>query len=157
MKTEFVAEYGEAWRVFERLVKNFDADGWVNTGRKMQTPVRIAVHTLRSCKYFSGDPSPDNFASGRTLAGEWDPAPAAGLPTQADILGCIHEVEAKTEAWLSEMDYTSKNTAFAWAGETKLSLVIVVLRHFLYHLGEISSLLNESKGGEVGDNYVGPG
>ena len=56
---------------------------------------------------------------------------------------------------LTEMDYSSKNAAFPWAGETRLGIVIFLLRHSLYHPGELSSLLNESRNGDVEDNYVG--
>jgi hypothetical protein len=52
------------------------------------------------------------------------------------------------------MDFSSKNTSFDWAGETKLGVVIFSLRHTLYHLGELSSLLNESRDGDVEDVYV---
>jgi hypothetical protein len=52
------------------------------------------------------------------------------------------------------MDYSAKNTAFPWAGETRLGVVIFLLRHSLYHLGELSSLLNESKHGDAEDHYV---
>jgi hypothetical protein len=52
------------------------------------------------------------------------------------------------------MDLHSENRAFEWAGETKLGVVLFLLRHSLYHIGELSSLLNESKNGDVEDHYV---
>ena len=52
------------------------------------------------------------------------------------------------------MDYGAENKPFEWAGETKLGVVIFLLRHSLYHIGELSSLLNESKNGAVEDHYV---
>ena len=52
------------------------------------------------------------------------------------------------------MDLCSINQAFEWAGKTKLGLVIFLLKHTVYHLGELSSLLNESQNGETEDNYV---
>ena len=46
------------------------------------------------------------------------------------------------------------NETFPWAGKTKLGVVIFLLRHTTYHLGELSSLLNESRDGNAEDNYV---
>jgi uncharacterized damage-inducible protein DinB len=46
------------------------------------------------------------------------------------------------------------NETFPWAGKTKTGLVLFLMRHSVYHLGELSSLLNESRMGNVEDNYV---
>jgi hypothetical protein len=63
-------------------------------------------------------------------------------------------LQAKTEKWLSEMDFHAENRSFEWAGETKLGVVLFLLRHSVFHIGELSSLLNESKNGDAEDNYV---
>lgn len=60
----------------------------------------------------------------------------------------------KKEKWLTEVDYQAENKKFYWAGETQLGLVLFLLRHTLYHVGELSSLLNESKNGVADDNWV---
>jgi hypothetical protein len=154
MKNEFIKQYGHSWRVFERIVKDFDKDAWIHTGRKSYTPVRLAFHILKSVKYYIEDSSTIHFASGKFLESEWETTKEENLPSQNDILVCINELKAKTEVWLSEIDFTSKNMSFEWAGETKLGVVIFLLRHTLYHLGELSCLLNESRNGDVEDNYV---
>ena len=154
MKNEFIKQYEHTWRVFESLVKDFDNDAWIHTGRKGYTPVRLAFHILKSSKYYLDDPSPIHLASGKVFENEWETTKEDNLPSQNDILVCINELKAKSEVWLSETDFTSKNTAFEWAGETKLGVVIFLLRHTLYHLGELSCLLNESRNGNVEDNYV---
>jgi surface antigen len=64
------------------------------------------------------------------------------------------QLKVKTEEWLSEMDFSAENRSFDWAGKTKLGVVIFLLRHNLYHIGELSSLLNESRNGEAEDNWV---
>ena len=52
------------------------------------------------------------------------------------------------------MDFGAQNTAFEWAGETRLGVALFLLRHSLYHIGELSGLLNESKDGDVEDHFV---
>jgi hypothetical protein len=154
MKTEFISQYAHTWRVFERLVNDFDNDAWVHTGRKTITPVRLAFHILKAVKYYLEDPSASLFESGKSFDDDCETTKEEDLPSQNDILACIKEFKVKTENWLSEMDFNSTNRAFEWAGETKLGVVIFLLRHSIYHLGELSSLLNESKNGDAEDNYV---
>jgi hypothetical protein len=154
MKTEFIRQYEHTWRVFERLVKEFDGDAWVHTGRGAITPVRLSFHILQAVKGYIEDSTPVLFASGKSFDCDWVTVNEEDLPSQDDILACIDEMKGKTKQWLSEMDFDCENRAFLWAGKTKLGVVLFLLRHSLYHLGELSSLVNESRNGVVEDNYV---
>lgn len=154
MRTEFIKQYGHTWRVFEGIVKNFDPDAWICTGRGAITPVRLAFHILKSVKYYIEDPSNIVFASGKSFESDWVTVGEEDLPSQNDILTCINELRTKTENWLCEMDLNSENRSFEWAGKTRFGVVLFLLRHSLYHLGELSSLLNESKNGNAEDIYV---
>lgn len=155
MKTEFINQYGHAWRVFERLVSDFDAAAWLATGRKTITPARLSLHLLQADMYYLKIPAAAvPLASGKPINLNWETAAVEELPSQDDILGGLNQLKTRTETWLAEMDFNAANTAFPWAGETNLGLALFLLRHMLYHLGELSSLLNESKNGEVEDNYV---
>jgi hypothetical protein len=60
----------------------------------------------------------------------------------------------ETAAWLSETDTDSANRSFSWAGEAKNGVALFLLRRTLFHLGEWSSLLNESRSGEVENHCV---
>jgi hypothetical protein len=154
MKQEFQPQFAHTWRVFERLVNDFDDEAWIRAGRRAIRPARLSFHILKSTKYYIEDSSDLFFPSGKPFAADWEKAPEGGLPSRKDILDGIKLFHAKTEKWLSELDYSAKNTAFPWAGETHLGVVIFLLRHSLYHLGELSSLLNESKHGDAEDHYV---
>jgi hypothetical protein len=154
MKTEFIQQYEHTWRVFERIVKDFDNDAWIHAGRGTTTPVRIAFHILKGVKYYLEDSSTILFESGKSFEGDCWETEEEDLPSQNDIVACIDELKDKTEKWLSEMDFDSENRSFEWAGETKLGVVLFLLRHNVYHIGELSSLLNESKNGDVEDHYV---
>ena len=154
MKIEFIKQYEHTWRVFERIVKDFDNDAWVHTGRGVITPARIAFHILQGVKYYIKDSTTTLFASGKSFESNWETVQEKDLPSQNDILACIGELKTKTEKWLSEMNLNSKNESFEWAGETKLGVVLFLLRHTVYHMGELSSLLNESRNGDAEDNYV---
>ncbi len=154
MKSEFIQQYAHTWRVLEGIVKDFDRGTWLHFGCGTMTPARDAFHLLQGVKYYIEDSSTVTFASGKSFDSHCGTVPEAELPSQADVVACIDELKAKTEAWLSAMDLAAENTAFPWAGKTKLSVVLFLLRHNLYHIGELSSMLNESKQGLAEDNWV---
>jgi len=154
IKTEFLKQYEHTWNVFERLVNDFDNDAWRDTGRGATTPVRLSFHILQSVKYYLEDQSEIYFESGKAFNNNSEKTPEEDLPSQRDIRMCIGVFKKKTEEWLSEMDYSAENRSFRWAGETNLGVAIFLLRHSLFHIGELSSLLNESKNGDVEDHYV---
>jgi hypothetical protein len=154
MQNEFISQYSHTWRVFTRLVNDFDDAAWIDTGRNATIPVRLSFHILKATKYYIEDRSDIKFASGKAFDVNCETANEDELPSRQDILNCIDYFSRKTEKWLTEIDYMSTNEAFPWAGKTKLAVVIFLMRHSLYHLGELSSLLNESRNGNVEDNYV---
>ncbi len=154
MNTELIFQYAHIWRVFERLVNDFDDISWFCTGRKAITPVRLSFHILKATKYYLEDPSVIEFASGKSFDVDCETAKEEALPSRSDVIVCIREFANKTESWIAEMALSSLNKAFEWAGKTNLGVVIFLLKHSLYHLGELSSLLNESQNGDTQDNYV---
>ncbi len=113
-----------------------------------------AYHVLVSTRFYIEDTEDVTFKSGKPFTGNWLECDEEDLPSQADILDAINLFTMKTERWLSELDYETPNETFPWAGKTQLSVAIFLLRHSLYHLGELSALLNESKNGDVPDHYV---
>ena len=154
LNTELIAQYAHVWRVFERLVNDFDDASWICTGRKTTTPARLSFHILKATQYYIDDTTAIKFASGKPFDVDCATVNVEALPSRSDVILCIQEFAQKTESWIAEMDLCSINQAFGWAGKTKLGVVIFLLKHSVYHLGELSSLLNESKSGEAEDNYV---
>jgi hypothetical protein len=154
MNLDLIAQYAHFWRVFERLVNEFDDDTWFHTGRKATIPVRLSFHILKATKYYIEDASVVEFASEKSFDINSETAAEDALPSRNDVILCIRELSKKTETWLSNMNLQAANKTFEWAGKTKLGLVIFLLKHNVFHMGELSSLLNESKNGEVEDNFV---
>jgi hypothetical protein len=154
MKTDFITQSEHTWRVLARLVNDFDPCAWIHTGRGAITPVRLSVHILQAAKGYMQASAPLRFASGKAFDCNWITGQDDDLPSQADVLASIDELLEITKQWLLEMDLAGENSAFPWAGKTKLGVVLFLLRHNLFHIGELSSLLNESKNGAVEDHYV---
>jgi len=154
MKNEFVSQYNHTWRVFAGIVTDFDEASWFNQGTGSLKPARISLHLLQAVKFYIEDPSTIIFPSGKKFDVKMKLIKDEEIPSQSDILACLDEFMKKTEIWLTEVDFLAENKKFHWAGKTKLGLVLFLLRHTLYHIGELSSLLNESKNGVADDNWV---
>lgn len=154
MKNEFISQYAHTWRVFTALVNDFDNEAWLNTGRDATTPARLSFHILKATKFYIEDQSEINFQSGKKFEIDSVQAKENELPSKDDILENIEYFSKKTKDWLTEIDYMATNETFPWAGKTNTGLVLFLMRHSVYHLGELSSLLNESRMGAVEDNYV---
>ena len=115
-KHEFTKQYAHTWRVFERLVKDFDAEAWLQTGRQAITPARLALHILLGTQYYLDDKVPFQYPSGKPFNIDWQTIKTADLPSQTDILAFIREMMAKTEQWLSGLECSAENKSFPWAG-----------------------------------------
>jgi hypothetical protein len=154
MKTDLIRQYDHFWKVLSRLVNEFDDRSWTATGRKATVPIRLSFHILHATQYYIQDTTIRTFASGKPFEIDFEKADVADLPSRDDVLQCIGELSSKTEEWLRGLDLSSSNQDFPWAGRTKLGVALFLLKHSTFHLGELSSLLNESRNGEVGDNFV---
>jgi hypothetical protein len=154
LKNEFINQYAHTWRTLAGIVKDFDCETWLHFGCGTMTPARDTFHLLQGVKYYIEDRSTLTFASGKSFYSQCGTVPEAELPSQADVLTCIAELRAKTEVWLSTTDFAAENKTFEWTGESRLSVALFLLRHMLYHIGELSSMLNESRHGIAEDNWV---
>ena len=154
MNDELVKKYGKTWRVFSKVVMDFVGSSWLHTGRGHNIPARLALHILQSTAYYLQDTSIKPLVSGKPFTTNcWDMA-EGDLPRQEEIVDYINVLGGKTEEWLKTKDLDAENKAFEWAGTTNAGVILFSFQHCLFHLGELSSLLNESKNGVVEDHYV---
>jgi hypothetical protein len=154
MNDELLKKYGKAWRVFIKIVKDFDDYSWLHTGRGQNNPARLALHILQSTAYYLQDSSLSPLSSGKPFTSNcWNMA-NRDIPRQGDIVDYIHTLEGKTENWLKTRDLGAENLAFEWAGNTNAGVILFSFQHCMFHLGELSCLLNESKNGNVEDHYI---
>ncbi|MBN2002540.1 MAG: hypothetical protein JXA21_04220, partial [Anaerolineae bacterium] len=65
MKTEVIKQYAHTWRTFAGIVKDFDQDTWLHTGRGVIVPFRVAFHILKSTTYYLEDTSTVLLAAGK--------------------------------------------------------------------------------------------
>ncbi|HEX8932008.1 MAG TPA: hypothetical protein VF810_02540 [Patescibacteria group bacterium] len=140
--------------MFYKMVNDFDNESWTGTGCAHITPARISYHILGGVKYYIEDETIINFASGKKTDWNWVHAPNEDLPTKEDIIELIHMYKNKTDIWISQIDLEATNTKFEWTGQNKLSVVLFLLRHMEYHIGELNLLLHMSNDGNADDNWI---
>jgi hypothetical protein len=154
LKQEILIQFDHGWRVFTRLVTEFDEKAWFEYGRGANTPARFCLHILQSFNFYMMSDEYVVLASRKNLSCDPWEVEKKELPTQSEMLEMILYFKNKTTNWVNDMVLDDVNKDFDWTGETKFSVLIFVLRHFMYHLGEVSGLLNEVKNGDVDDIYV---
>lgn len=154
MSNEFKQKYGKTWRVFTKVVEDFDSNAWLNTGRLNYIPARLALHILQSTAYYLQDSGVQPLASGKPFTENCWTMAEEDLPSQAELTVYINTFKEKTENWLNIVDLGAENNSFDWTGNTNFGVILFSFQHCLFHLGELSSLLNESKNGKVEDHYV---
>ncbi|MBF9017940.1 MULTISPECIES: DinB family protein [unclassified Oceanispirochaeta] len=154
MREEYINQFRHFWRMFEKIVSDFDAHTWIHSGFALTTPALVAFHILQSTKYYSGDSSPFVYESGRSIATDSGKLETRDLPSKEDIIYMMQSVKSNTEKWLRNIKFEADNNDYKWTGLTRLSVVLFLIRHSQFHLGEINALLNEYKNGKAEDHYA---
>jgi hypothetical protein len=154
MKNDFIDQFNHTWYLYEGIINDFDDISWLNLQHGYITPARLAFHILLSTLYYLQDDAVLDLPSGKTLHGDWLTIDEELLPLRSDILEILSLFRAKTNSWIFNLDINDENTAFPWAGKTKAGVILFLLRHTLYHIGELNALLFESKNGVAEDNFI---
>jgi hypothetical protein len=155
MMPELGNQYNHTWKMFHKMVVDFDDASWLSTGCAYIIPARIAYHIIGGVDYYIQNEQKPELGSGKKNDWNWQHAPIADLPTRSDILELIHVYKAKTDAWLDATDGEERNAKFEWTGEKEISVGLFLLRHMEYHIGELNLLLHISKDGVANDNWIG--
>ncbi len=155
MKEELVRQYDHAWKMFHKMVADFDDASWLTAGCGYIRPARIAYHVIGGVNYYIDERSAVGLVSGKSNDWNWEHGRPEDLPTKEDILDLIHVYKKKTDDWINSVDQEAPNTNFGWTGPRMISVVLFLLRHMEYHIGELNLLLHLSSGGKANDNWVG--
>ncbi len=154
MRKEIIKQYSHLWRTYRSICRGFDLESWKKLGFGLTQPDRLALHILQSTIFYIEGKTPFVRIDGTLIDNFYGELDKKDLPDLENILFILDEVEKKTESWIKNMDFDSKNEEFPWTGESVASVVLFVLRHSQYHLGEMNALLNEQLKGKAEDNFA---
>lgn len=154
MREELLDQFSHFWRIYKSVINDFEPAHWKNSGWGLTQPNRLALHIIQSTKFYIEDHSPLKYRSGKTIEkNSWD-LDKNDLPEKDDVLSLVDDAEKKTALWLQNIPFNSKNEKFPWTGKTYGSIILFLLRHGQYHLGEMNCLLNDQLKGKVEDYFV---
>jgi len=154
MRDEFIDQFSHFWRIYKSICNDFEITNWKDSGYGLTQPNRLALHIIQSTKFYIEDSSPLKYISGKSIENNsWD-LKQEDLPEKEDVLSLVVDIELKTEQWLQNIKFNSPNDKFPWTGKTYGSIILFLLRHSQYHLGEMNCLLNNQLKGKAEDYFV---
>lgn len=154
MKAEIMNQYSHFWRTYRKVCSDFDLKSWKESGFGITQPGRLALHILQSTIFYVEGKEPLVLKDGSPVECHSAEMDREALPDLENILFCLETVEKKTEDWINNMEFESRNEKFPWTGETAFSVALFVLRHSQYHLGEMNAMLNEQFRGKADDYFA---
>ena len=150
IKNALKTQMDQTWRMLEAQVETFDDDAWLTEGCGYVTPARVALHTVLGVGYYIGHSS----ELGRRFGDSWSTVEPDELPSREQLLTHSAEVKQAFDVWLRTLTLEAENDAFPWCGPTQFGVLLFLVRHTLYHIGELNALLYRNRGGEVDDMWM---
>lgn len=150
VKKEHKLQFEQTWKIFEAVVSEFDDVTWKKAGSGYMIPAKLALHILLGVDYYIERKS----EWGNRYAEGWASLDEESVPTQADILQYLEEEAAAFNSWLAGLELDAENQTFPWAGPTRSGVLVFLLRHTMYHLGEMNALLHVARDGEIDDMWM---
>jgi hypothetical protein len=153
MKANIAKQFEQFFRMFERVVEDYDDRSWNQSGHGITVPTNLSFHILQSIKYYSYNTAGFARVGCEELSHDYK-AMERMVVAQADILANIRSLKPQLLAWIDSIDLDAENPDFKWTGCDMESVVIFIIRHSYFHLGELNALLNEQKNGEAEDHFA---
>jgi hypothetical protein len=153
MTENSVRLFEQFFRMIRDIVGGFTDESWFASGHKLTRPPLLAYHILKSTKYYTADSGEFLRADGTALASDYQ-ATEGDRITRGEILANLERHEASLRAWVLRTDLAAGNEAYPWTGKDMESVLLFIVRHGYFHLGEMSALLNEILEGDEPDNFA---
>jgi hypothetical protein len=144
MMKEMGRQFAGMWHMYFRLADRIGEEHWRSEGPWYFSPCRIFLHIPASIAFYIGHESPyrDRFEDG------WDQAAIDEFPSKDETLGYARTIRSALRDWLRSGDPDQENTEAPWAGPTRFSVAVFMLRHGMYHLGEIQAVAHRITGAQ---------
>jgi hypothetical protein len=145
--------FEQFFRMIRDIVGEFTDESWFASGHKLTRPPLLAYHILKSTKYYTADSGEFLRADGTALASDYQAAEADRI-TRGEILANLERHEAALKDWILRTELGAGNEKYPWTGKDMESVLLFIVRHGYFHLGEMSALLNETLAGDAADNFA---
>jgi hypothetical protein len=154
MKKLLIIQFEQFWRMLLSLVKNYSDENWLLLGHGMTMPMKLAYHIIHSVKYYTGDENDYSLSTGRMYKYEIERVDENSYLQREEIVELINKTAEEVRSWIEQISLDEKNVKYPWTGTNLLSVVLFIIRHNYFHLGELNALLNESIEGNAEDCFA---
>lgn len=137
-------QFDRTWAMWRAEIGNIPAAEWRRGEIDYLIPVRHACHVLETVDFYTGELPADHFPWGQRYDGDWEGSPAASLPDRPALLALLDDVTELFDARLAALtdeELCAPAPTFPWAGGSRLSCLLYLLRHTQHHLGELHAEL----------------
>lgn len=154
MKNLLNKQFEQFWRIFIYISEDFNEKSWSSSGHGMTMPMKLAYHIVHSIRYYIGDEKDLTLSTGRKYKYEMERVDESNYLYREEIIELIKITEKNVQEWLKTIALDESNTNYPWTGKDVTSVVLFIIRHSYFHLGEMNGLLNESIAGKAKDSFA---
>ena len=147
---EFIAQYLHTWKMLDRLVDAISDDEWDVQASDYLRPGRLALHIMLSAEFYTDQMSPMR----ERFPNQWDEFHAKTIPDRASFRAYAQRVQKGVARWLLGEPLNAREERFPWATTTHRSVALFLLRHSLYHIGEMKAMLFRGSNGAIADPWM---
>lgn len=139
---DVVEHYRRGFAMLDELVDLIGDDRWKDDADPVAIPARWATHAAVSAEFYTQYVGHEFDWS---LVPDWE-GPLDALPERGPFKAYSKEVLAGLcERWENKSDEEMMSqTGYDWTGFSRLAQLLYGLRHFTYHLGELSMIVRQS-------------
>jgi hypothetical protein len=153
MKTNVQRQFEQLFRIYQEVVTAFDEDTWNTYGHCLTTPKKLAFHIIQSIKYYSKDSSCFTSEKNGEISNDYKIKDDTYYSRNDAINNCRIQ-ERNVKEWIAGLDFSLNNNDYTWTGKDMESVVLFVIQHSYFHLGEMNALLNEKLEGKAEDSFA---
>jgi hypothetical protein len=150
IKHTFKSEMDRLSATLEALVGYCDDKAWTDVGCGYMMPARVALHAVMGVEYYTQQESEIR----ERFADSWSSIDVSELPSRDELLAHWSSVKKTFDLWLDALDPNADNSHFPWAGPVQLGVLLFLLRHTTYHVGELNALLYQQRKGDMPDAWM---
>lgn len=146
-----MTHYLHTWKMLNQLVDEVSDEEWDAAAPDYLRPGRLALHIMLAAEFYTDQTSPTR----ERFPEQWDEFHAESIPARASFRTYAHGVQHGVGRWLLSQALETQEKRFPWAGTTRRSVAVFLLRHSLYHIGEMNAMLFRGGNGAIADPWLG--
>jgi hypothetical protein len=144
VKSTLTDQFHRTLNMFQDAVQAFPPLGWYAPNQDSTTSAGIALHTLETIEFYFSNLPANEFPWGQRFDVVWESKDVDRLPTQAQTLVYLGEIQEILSRWLDVADLMATDSLHPYTGDIALGRALYVLRHTQHHTADLARLLTQN-------------